>query len=111
MLSKDLKKKSLINDIFLITILNFAFHLIEIYDNFSAAYQRIAWEALKKSIHGLTNKINVDNIGKVTRDLLRENIVRGRGLLCRSIMQAQLASTTYTHVYAALVAIINTKVI
>uniref|UniRef100_A0A2H8TTB6 Striatin-3 n=1 Tax=Melanaphis sacchari TaxID=742174 RepID=A0A2H8TTB6_9HEMI len=78
-------------------------------DKSSAAYQRIAWEALKKSIHGLTNKINVDNIGKVTRDLLRENIVRGRGLLCRSIMQAQLASTTYTHVYAALVAIINTK--
>lgn len=89
-------------------MLNSVFHINY---NFSAAYQRIAWEALKKSIHGLTNKINVDNIGKVTRDLLRENIVRGRGLLCRSIMQAQLASTTYTHVYAALVAIINTKVI
>lgn len=90
--------------IFSFVIFNYLFYY------FSAAYQRIAWEALKKSIHGLTNKINVDNIGKVTRDLLRENIVRGRGLLCRSIMQAQLASTTYTHVYAALVAIINTKV-
>lgn len=66
---------------------------------------------MKKSIHGLTNKINVGNIGKVTRDILKENIIRGRGLLCRSIMQAQLASTTYTHVFAALVAIINTKVI
>ena len=33
-----------------------------------------------------------------------------RGLLARSIMQAQAASPTFTHVYAALVAIINTKV-
>jgi hypothetical protein len=33
-----------------------------------------------------------------------------RGLLARSVMQAQAASPTFTHVYAALVAIVNTKV-
>lgn len=33
-----------------------------------------------------------------------------RGLLARSIITAQAASPTFTHVYAALVAIINTKV-
>ena len=81
----------------------------EITDKASEAYQRISWEALKKSIHGFINKINVDNIGIVTRELLKENIVRGRGLLCRSIIQAQAASPTFTHVYAALVAIINSK--
>lgn len=81
----------------------------EITDKTSEAYQRISWEALKKSIHGYINKVNVDNIGIVTRELLRENIVRGRGLLCRSIIQAQAASPTFTHVYAALVAIINSK--
>lgn len=81
----------------------------EITDKSSEAYQRISWEALKKSIHGFINKINVDNIGIVTRELLKENIVRGRGLLCRSIIQAQAASPTFTHVYAALVAIINSK--
>ncbi|XP_055840264.1 pre-mRNA-splicing factor CWC22 homolog [Episyrphus balteatus] len=81
----------------------------EITDKASAAYQRIAWEALKKSIHGYINKVNVDNIGIITRELLKENIVRGRGLLCRSIIQAQNASPTFTHVYAALVAIINSK--
>lgn len=81
----------------------------EITDKTSAAYQRISWEALKKSIHGYINKVNVDNIGIITRELLRENIVRGRGLLCRSIIQAQAASPTFTHVYAALVAIINSK--
>lgn len=81
----------------------------EITDKASAAYQRIAWEALKKSIHGYINKVNVTNIAIITRELLRENIVRGRGLLCRSIIQAQAASPTFTHVYAALVSIINSK--
>lgn len=81
----------------------------EITDKASQAYQRIAWEALKKSIHGYINKVNVDNIGIITRELLKENIVRGRGLLCRSIIQAQAASPTFTHVYAALVSIINSK--
>ena len=81
----------------------------EITDKSSEAYQRISWEALKKSIHGFINKINVDNIGIVTRELLKENIVRGRGLLCRSIIQAQAASPTFTHVYAALASIINSK--
>jgi len=33
-----------------------------------------------------------------------------RGLLARCVMQAQAASPTFTHVYAALVAVINTKV-
>ena len=33
-----------------------------------------------------------------------------RGVLCQSIIRAQAASPTFTHVYAALVAILNTKV-
>lgn len=81
----------------------------EITDKSGAAYQRIAWEALKKSIHGYINKVNVSNIGLITRELLKENIVRGRGLLARSIIQAQAASPTFTSVYAALTAIINSK--
>ena len=32
-----------------------------------------------------------------------------RGLLCRSVIKAQSASPTFSHVYAALVAIVNTK--
>lgn len=78
-------------------------------DKKSIAYQRIAWEALKKSIHGYINKINVDNIAIITREMLKENIIRGKGLLCRSIIQAQNASPTFTHVYAALVAVLNSK--
>ena len=33
-----------------------------------------------------------------------------RGLLARAVITAQTASPTFTHVYAALVAILNTKV-
>jgi len=78
-------------------------------DKGSEAYQRLAWEALKKSINGLINKVNSPNIAVIVRELFAENIVRGRGLLCQSIIQAQTASPTFTHVYAALAAIINTK--
>ena len=76
---------------------------------FSLAYQRMSWEALKKSINGLINKVNISNISIIIQELLQENIVRGRGLLSRSVLQAQSASPIFTHVYAALVAIINSK--
>ncbi len=78
-------------------------------DKNSAEFQRLSWEALKKSIHGLVNKVNIPNIAQVVRELFKENIVRGRGLICRSVMQAQLFSPTFTNVYASLIAIINMK--
>lgn len=81
----------------------------QITDKSSVAYQRLAWEALKKSIHGHINKINIGNIGIIIKELLKENIVRGRGLLCRSVIQAQAASPTFTNVYAALVSAINSR--
>ncbi|KAF4086621.1 hypothetical protein AMELA_G00085640 [Ameiurus melas] len=81
----------------------------QITDKSSLAYQRMSWEALKKSINGLINKVNVSNIGNIIQELLQENIVRGRGLLARSVLQAQGASPIFTHVYAAVVAIINSK--
>ncbi|KAI8427407.1 hypothetical protein MSG28_001957 [Choristoneura fumiferana] len=81
----------------------------QITDKSSMAYQRLAWEALKKSIHGHINKINVGNIGIIIKELLKENIVRGRGLLCRSVIQAQAASPTFTNVYAALVSAVNSR--
>lgn len=78
-------------------------------DKGTIEYQRIAWEALKKSINGLVNKVNVSNIKEIVFELFRENLIRGRGVLARAIMQAQAFSPTFTHVYAALVAVINSK--
>lgn len=78
-------------------------------DKNSKEFQRLYWESLKKSINGLINKVNISNIAIIVRELLKENLIRGMGLFCRSVMSAQAASPTFTHVYAALIAIINTK--
>ncbi|KAF0699386.1 Aste57867_10047 [Aphanomyces stellatus] len=81
----------------------------EIEDKTSQEYQRTTWDALRKSINGHINKVNVSNIANILPELFQENLVRGRGLMVRSIMKAQLASPGFTHIYAALVAVINTK--
>ena len=74
--------------------------------------ERLAWEALKTSIHGLLNNIiNISNFYNIVFSLIKENIIRGRGLFASSVIQAQAVSPTFTHVYASLVAIINSKVI
>lgn len=51
----------------------------------------------------------MSNIKNVTIEVFAENLVRGRGIFCRSMLQAQHASPTFTTVYAALIAIVNTK--
>ncbi|VDN04481.1 unnamed protein product [Thelazia callipaeda] len=79
----------------------------QITDKNSEQYQRLNWERLKKRIHGQVNKANTSNLLNVIRDLLHENIIRGRGLLARSIIQAQSYSPTFSNVYSAMVAIIN----
>ncbi|XP_023232118.1 pre-mRNA-splicing factor CWC22 homolog isoform X1 [Centruroides sculpturatus] len=81
----------------------------QICDKSSESYQKIAWEALKKSINGFINKVNVSNLKVIITELFKENLVRGRGVLVRSLMQAQAVSPTFTHVYAAVAAVINTK--
>ncbi|EME49562.1 hypothetical protein DOTSEDRAFT_68367 [Dothistroma septosporum NZE10] len=81
----------------------------QITDKTSKEYQRMAWEALKKSINGLINKVNASNIKHIVPELFNENLVRGRGLFCRSIMKAQAASLPFTPIFAAMVAIVNTK--
>ena len=45
---------------------------------FSEQYQRLSWEALKKSINGLINKVNVSNIKDICKELFCENLVCGR---------------------------------
>lgn len=78
-------------------------------DKASAEYQRMSWDALRKSITGIVNRVNVGNIKHVVPELFQENLIRGRGLFARSVMKAQAASLPFTPVFAALVAIINTK--
>ena len=62
-----------------------------------------------KSINGIVNKVNGGNIGPLVLQLFRENLVRGRGLLVRAVLQAQQASPSFSNVYAALIAVVNSK--
>ncbi|CEM07635.1 unnamed protein product [Vitrella brassicaformis CCMP3155] len=78
-------------------------------EEFSPEFQREAWEALRKSLNGLVNKVNVNNITNLVLELFRENLIRGRGLFARSLLRAQMASPGFTHVYAALLAVVNSK--
>eukprot|EP01032_Pedospumella_encystans_P021589 gene21589-24480_t len=78
-------------------------------DPANAENQKASWEALRKSINGLINKTNVSNIKHIVPELFQENLVRGRGLFARAVMKTQLASPGFTHIYASLVAVINTK--
>ena len=75
----------------------------------SKEYQRMMWDALKKSINGMINKVNVGNIKELVPELFNENLIRGRGLFCRSIMKAQASYDEISDVLACVVAIVNTK--
>ncbi|KAK4332893.1 Pre-mRNA-splicing factor CWC22 [Rhodotorula toruloides] len=72
-------------------------------------YQRLTWEALRKSINGLINKVNTANIKLIVPQLFGENLIRGKGLFVRSVTRAQASSLPFTPIFASLVAIINTK--
>lgn len=51
----------------------------QVTDKASKEYQRMAWEALKKSINGLVNKVSVGNIKNIVPELFGENLIRGKG--------------------------------
>jgi pre-mRNA-splicing factor CWC22 len=44
----------------------------DITDRLSPEYQRLTWEALKKSINGIVNKVNIVNIKSVLAEVFRE---------------------------------------
>jgi pre-mRNA-splicing factor CWC22 len=75
----------------------------------SAIFQRSSWDALRKSLNASINKVNAANIENILPELFAENLMRGRGLFARSCMKAQMASPAFTHVFAAVVACVNTK--
>ncbi|KAF4733893.1 pre-mRNA-splicing factor cwc22, partial [Perkinsus olseni] len=77
---------------------------------FGPEVQRQEWEALRKSINGLVNKVSVGNIKDIVRgELFTLNLLRGKGLFARAVLRAQMASPGFTHVYAALVAVVNSR--
>ena len=81
----------------------------QINDKTSKEYQRMSWEALKKSIQGVVNRANTSNMKFIVSEIFQENLLRGQGLLCRSLMKAAASSMPFIPIYACLAAIVNTK--
>ncbi|KAI3865817.1 hypothetical protein MKX03_026009 [Papaver bracteatum] len=81
----------------------------DVEDKSCPEYQRLTWDALRKSINGLVNKVNAMNIKNIIPELFAENLIRGRGLFCRACIKSQMASPGFTDVFAALSAVVNTK--
>jgi len=61
-------------------------------DRNSAEDQRLSWNALRKSITGIANRVNMGNIKRVVPEFFSANPIRGRGLFVHSIVKAQAAS-------------------
>ncbi|CAH8391370.1 unnamed protein product [Eruca vesicaria subsp. sativa] len=71
--------------------------------------ERDSWDELKRRINALVNKVSAHNLNHVVLELFQENLIRGRGLLCRYCLKSQIASPNLTDVFAALISIINSK--
>jgi len=54
-------------------------------------------------------QVNTSNIKNILPELFGENLIRGRGVFCRSLIKAQTTSPIFSSVYAALMAVVNTK--
>ena len=72
--------------------------------------QRQQWELLKKTINGTINRLNNNTIKDLIHSLFKDaNLIRGKGLLAKSIIRAATTSPTFSPVYSSLIAVINTK--
>jgi pre-mRNA-splicing factor CWC22 len=72
--------------------------------------QKKTWEEQKRVVHGTINRLNTSTIKPLIHDLFDQvNIIRLRGVLTKSLLAAAISSLQYSQVYAAMVAVINTK--
>ena len=76
----------------------------------SVLEQRKSWEEEKRVVHGTINRLNEETIKPLIHDLFdKVNLIRLRGVLAKSILQAAVSSPRYSNVYAALLSVINSK--
>jgi pre-mRNA-splicing factor CWC22 len=80
-------------------------------ENDNSALQHQTWHDQKRVIHGTINRLNESTIKPLIHDLFSKvNLLRLRGVLAKHVLQAALTSKSqYSNVYAALIAVLNTK--
>eukprot|EP00934_Nitzschia_sp_Nitz4_P003939 Nitzschia sp. Nitz4//scaffold81_size91200//293//2764//NITZ4_004972-RA/size91200-processed-gene-0.116-mRNA-1//-1//CDS//3329558668//3929//frame0 len=72
--------------------------------------QRESWNSQRRVIHGTVNRLNATTIKPLIQELFQQvNLIRMRGVLCKSVMVAAMSSPKYADVFAALIAVINSK--
>ncbi|GMI04526.1 hypothetical protein TrRE_jg2720 [Triparma retinervis] len=75
----------------------------------SELVQKRTWEDLRRDINGVVNRLSDKNIKPLTAKLFSLNLIRGQGVLCKSMMRAQAISPNQTPIFAALISVVNTK--
>lgn len=81
----------------------------EKFDQGSEDHQRLEWDQNKRKITGLINRANTNNLTTIIKELFKCNLIRYKGLFASALLKAQEVSPAFTDVYAALLAIINTR--
>ncbi|XP_060858529.1 pre-mRNA-splicing factor CWC22 homolog isoform X2 [Metopolophium dirhodum] len=73
----------------------------------SEEYQTTSWNILETSISNLIKHVNSEAKAiEIKKKIVRLNIWRGKGILCKNIMEAQLNSTRDTRIYAFFISLI-----
>lgn len=82
----------------------------EKFDVGSEDHQRLTWDENKKKITGLINRASASNITSIVKELFNCNLIRYKGIFASALLKAQEASPTFTDVYAAILAVINSRI-
>lgn len=82
----------------------------EKFDIGSEDHQRSLWAENKKKITGLINKANTTNVTVIIKELFKCNLIRYKGLFATALLKAQEISPGFTDVYAAILAVINSRI-
>lgn len=82
----------------------------EKFDVGSEDYQRSLWDENKKKITGLINRANIPNVTVIIKELFKCNLIRYKGIFASALLKAQETSPVFTNVYAAILAVINSRI-
>lgn len=73
-------------------------------------HQRLTWDEQKKKITGLINRASPSNVTSIVKELFNCNLIRYKGLFALALLKAQETSPKFTDVYAAILAVINSRI-
>jgi len=72
--------------------------------------QQESWTNLQRTINGTINRLSPSTLKPLIHQLFSEaNLIKGRGILTKSILNASIGSMQYTSTYATLISVINSK--